>query len=209
MSQDMSSKNEKAMTPASKKNWTMGLILLVSVLPIALAYFAYFTGIGVPKETVNAGKLLPNPMPLNELLDETTAEPFLSDKKWRLFIPLTKNCTEECQNNFYTTRQVHILLGEKSIRVDRIAVNNGGETGKKYFNEISAEHPRLKYLEIDQYKWRDWVNRTNAALYHDNTHYYLLLDQEGNAIMAYNKNQTGNQLLKDIKRALKYSIDYQ
>jgi len=37
----------------------------------------------------------------------------------------------------------------------------------------------------------------------------LLIDQEGFAMMSYTTAQHGNELLKDIKRALKYSIDYQ
>ncbi|SMF55825.1 hypothetical protein SAMN02745866_03560 [Alteromonadaceae bacterium Bs31] len=195
-----------------KNNRTLIAIIVVSVLPIAAAYFMFFTGIGVPEHTVNAGRLLGNPVSLSSLLEEDNAE-FLQhiqqDKKWRLLIPISDECNEACELNLYTTRQVHIRLAQKSVRVERVAVNIGGTVGLRIYNEIKAEHPKLKFINLDAESWQEWLSQSETALSAEQEHFYLLVDQEGNAMMAYHSDVQGNDLLKDLKRALKYSIDFQ
>lgn len=201
------------MTDKPKKNnRTIIAILVVSVLPIVAAYFAFFTGIGVPDHTVNTGKLLPHPLSVKNLLSEGQSE-FLLDlqqnRKWRLLIPIPDMCGTDCQQNLYTTRQVHIRLGEKSVRVERVALNIAGQAGLDYFETIKTEHPRLKLVTVTSEQWRNWLHDSGENLDAQKEHFYLLVDQEGFAMMTYTTAQHGNELLKDLKRALKYSIDFQ
>lgn len=193
----------------AKKNRTLLLMLFVSVLPIAAAYFVYFTGLGVPENRVNAGLLLPTPMPLKALIGESKAETFLDDKKFRLFIPIDEQCGEDCQQNLYVSRQVHIRLGTKSSRVERIAVNIGGEQGQEFYTSIVKEHPKLKLITVSKDAWQDWIAQASSSLSKNADHFYLLLDQEkGNTMMAYNNEQSGNELFEDLKHVLKHSVDY-
>lgn len=192
-----------------KKNWTLTAVIFVSVLPIVAAYFMYFTGIGVPDHTVNAGTLLPKAVNLNTLISTDEFNRILDKKKWRLIVPITTRCNDSCEANLYITRQVHIRLGEKGIRLERVAANIGGDLGLAELDRLSIEHPELKKFSVDRKNWNDWITAARADINIDTDHYYLLVDQEGNAMMSYSNVQTGNELLKDIKRALKYSIDYQ
>ncbi|WP_045856474.1 hypothetical protein [Teredinibacter purpureus] len=195
----------------NKGKLTLIALLSVSILPIAAAYIMFFTGIGVPDNTVNAGTILPKAVNLSTLLDDQSdfARQLKTEKKWRLLIPLPAVCSSSCEQNFYTTRQVHIRLSEKSARVERVAVNIGGEQGQTYFDSIKAEHPNLKMLTLEKHQWVNWLAESGQSLDMSSEPYYLLLDQEGFAMMFYTEQQHGNELLKDIKRALKYSIDYQ
>ncbi|MFT5083682.1 MAG: hypothetical protein ACI9Y1_001727 [Lentisphaeria bacterium] len=212
--------------PLKRSRWTMIAIVVVSLLPITGAYFVYFTGIGVPEHTVNAGLLLTHPVSLVPLLKNSAEENAVrgvggssgeqallnrleSEEKWRLLLPLGAKCDTQCQENLYTTRQVHIRLSEKSGRVERYAVNLNGAEGDKFLDTLSADHPRLKRVTIDQSHWQEWLVGAQTDYDFDGQDYYLLVDQEGFAMMLYTSQTHGNLLLKDLKRALKYSIDYQ
>lgn len=192
-----------------KAKLTLVAIIVVSVLPIAAAYFMFFTGIGVPDHTVNKGQLLPKAIPLEEIVEAEFYNELNQSKKWRLLVPIPKQCADQCQKNLYTTRQVHIRLGEKGLRLERIAANLNGAEGESYLESIRSEHPKLKTFTVDKQSWNRWVEQTGLTLNMQQEHYYFLVDQESFAMMAYTNKQHGNDLLKDIKRALKHSIDYQ
>lgn len=195
-----------------KNNKTLLAIIGVAVLPVLAAYMAFFTGWGVPDNTVNAGQLLPNPIAMNALfkgVDSSVVSDIQTNKKWRIFIPVSADCLEDCQQNLYTTRQVHIRLSEKGKRLERYAINLGGEAGQSYLASIQAGHPYLKIAQADPQHWQSWLAQAQGGLEDGEEHFYFLVDQEGYAMMAYTREQHGNALLKDIKRALKFSIDYQ
>ena len=167
--------------------------MIISVLPVFLAYFIFYTGIGIPKKTVNYGQLIDNPYDLVNLVDENNkheVNQLVLQKKWWLVIPISASCDEICVKNLYTTRQVHIRLDKKSDRIGRIALTD------HFFeiDNIKQQHPYLRIIK-------------NKKITLDTSHYYLV-DQQGKVMMKYDINHTGNELLKDIKRALKYSIDY-
>lgn len=209
MNEQITDLNETMVRSKRSNNKTMIAILFVAVLPIFSAYFMYFTGIGVPENTVNSGVILPTAVNVNELLSEEEKKQIFDKKKWRLLIPMGETCDNFCQQNLYLTRQVHIRLGEKGIRVERIAAILGGENGKKAFSRLSDQHPKLKSFVADKNTWSTWLNKSNPSFSVLPLEYYLLVDQEGKAMMSYTNQQSGNDLLKDIKRALKFSIDYQ
>ncbi len=192
-----------------KNSMTVAAILIVSFLPIAAAYTMFYTGIGVPNNTVNKGILLPIAVSTEKIFEVDFFKEIEADKKWRLVLPVNDNCNQACQENLYITRQVHIRLGEKGTRIERIAVNIGGQTGKNYLASIEQEHPKLKQVSVDKDKWQQWLEESKVDLDFSAEPYYLLLDQQGYAMMYYTNAQHGNDLLKDLKRALKHSIDYQ
>ena len=71
--------------------------------------------------------------------------------------------------------------------------------------KIKAEHPRLKVLELGE----DNIRILQELTAHQDVAAVkaILIDQEGFAMMAYDNHHSGNQLLKDIKRLLKYSYE--
>jgi hypothetical protein len=192
---------------ASKKTipWPFILILAVVIIPVVAAYVAYYTGMGVSDETVNKGILLQPPVHLDQLTDVADEVPELEERKWRLLLPLLAPCTDTCAENLYTTRQVHIRLGEKAERVERLAVNLGGAAGQEQLDAIQADHPRLKHFSVSREQWQHWLNGTNVPASLEQDHYYLLVDQEGYAMMFYTAAHHGNELLDDIKRVLRYT----
>ena len=193
--------------PSSKAKWQLNLIIFVSVVPIFMAYLAYYTGIGVPTSTVNEGELLLPAVQINELRvdDESKLPQFGSDKTWRLFIPVPAQCDKQCQHHLYIARQVNIRLANKTARVERYAVSLGGVDSDGYLQRIKAEYPRMQVVSASLPAWEEWLAGTNLSASVEKAHYYLLADPVGNVMMFYTAAQDGNQLLKDIKRILRHT----
>lgn len=207
---DAAHRRARDSKPSSRK--PLIIILVVSVLPILLAYTMYFTGVGVPSETKNNGYLVSPAIHLSDIKSaevDTLLENWKDDIKWRIMVPLFDTCNAACQQNVYTTRQVHTRLGEKSIRLDRIAVNISGQPSNSYYEAVKSEHPDLAILTVTPQAWDAWINNANIPQYSDGQHYYILVNQENFAMLWYNQDIKGNDLLKDIKHALKYSPDFQ
>jgi len=191
-----------------KAKLTLLAIVAISALPIAAAYISFFTGVGIPVSTVNKGVILDPVLAVKTLLDEEQWQRFEDDKKWRILLPLSETCNQKCQNNFYVTRQVHVRLGEKGTRLERLVLNFGGDANAEFLEGLKSSHPLLRRIDVEPTLWRRWSETLAQYKRETESHFYLLVDQEGHAMMVY-VDQHGNELLKDLKRALKYSIDYQ
>ena len=188
---------------------TLILILIVATLPVVAAYVVYFTGLGMPENTVNSGTLLKHPIHLRELVANASEQKFIDENKWRLVIPITDECDQNCRDILYTTRQVHIRLSEKSSRVSRVGIILNEARQENLESFLTTEHPYLKTIQVNPLTWYQWLDSAQSGLSNLSKDFYLLVDQEGHAMMMYTQKQTGNQLLKDLKRAIKFSIDYQ
>jgi cytochrome oxidase Cu insertion factor (SCO1/SenC/PrrC family) len=183
-------------------------IMLVVLLPMVVAYGMFYTGIGIPTGTANKGILLDPPQAAQDLdlreLDGQEWRPS-GPKKWRWIIPGAAECSETCQQNLYLTRQVHIRLAEKSGRVERIYLLLDEQIDVATQNFLAHEHPHLHVLKAEPARLREAMKAAGIADDVNFDDHYFLMDQEGIVMMAYTPAHTGQQLLDDIKRMLKYS----
>lgn len=201
-------------TPVAEEKATgLGRFQAISViasvlLPMLAAYVVFRTGVGMPESTINQGELLQPPRSIDQLpLSEPGGAPLdlLSEApKWRYLIFPGGDCAAECEKLLYTTRQVHIRLGEKADRVERLLVSAGPLSGELRA-QLREQHPRLRFAVLESTVLDRLLRNTNhPRLERAST---LLVDQRGFAMMVYDNHHSGNQLLKDIKRLLKYSYD--
>ncbi|MBB6520129.1 hypothetical protein [Pseudoteredinibacter isoporae] len=188
-------------------NWQAVLLFGIIALPMILALLIYKTGIGKPGSTINEGVLLTPAKQVDTFAHADTQGQSLlaSGKKWRLLIPYHAACNEACLSNFYITRQVHIRLGEKARRVERVMVSLGAMTPA--LETLLLEHPRLRVMPVDSAVYSNWL--AEASLPEDSNvlEHYFLVDENGFAMMAYSAEHDGNKLLKDIKRVLKFTSE--
>ncbi len=186
-----------------------GISVIASVLlPIAAAYVVFYTGQGMPDGTVNEGELLQPPVNINQLpFIERGGAPLqlgAEKAKWRYLIVPEGDCNADCEKLLYTSRQVHIRLGEKADRVERLLVTASPPTVELQ-QKLQQEHPRLRLVQLGAGALQQLRQQTaNKAIADPRA---LLVDQQGYAMMAYDNDHSGNQLLKDIKRLLKYSYE--
>lgn len=198
------SPNPAAAAARGKGSWQLRLMLLVTVLPLLAAYIAYYTGWGVPDDTVNHGQLLTPVADIKPLLAETSGSPSWTDHTlWHLVLPVAGNCVDDCARNLYTSRQVHIRLGEKSERVERMALALDAEA-EAYLASVAAEHPTLQVLPVDAAAWHAW-QRALPGVDEVTAERFFLIDPQGFAMLAYTAGESGNDLLKDLKRILRFS----
>ncbi|MFC6633922.1 hypothetical protein [Microbulbifer taiwanensis] len=186
-----------------------GISVIASVLlPILAAYVVYYTGLGMPRDTTNQGELLQTPVNISQL--EFTGEGELplqlgaEKPKWRFLILPADNCDSECEKLLYTSRQVHIRLGEKADRVERLLVT-ATPLGAELQQKLQSEHPRLRIVQLPAGALQELKAQTLQGTIAESR--ALLIDQQGYAMMAYDNQHSGNQLLKDVKRLLKYSYE--
>ena len=195
-----------------KRNRLFGLLIICMVVaPMGIAYVMYQTGWGVSSSTTNKGELLNPPLSIqalaleqeNNLLKELFSDKQES-KKWRLLVPITSACGDVCQKNLYTTRQVHIRLAEKAYRVERILLSLD-VLSPTFIAQLDQEHPNTLRPQTNSSEFSRWV--APAKITGKADQYYYLVDQEGFMMMRYDVSHTGQDLLDDIKKLLKFTYD--
>ncbi len=199
--------NSNSPSGSAKGKWQLRAILLVSFVPVVAAYVAYYTGWGVPEGTVNNGLMIAPAVDVKPLMEKSEGDlPKLDAKPvWRFVLPLGEQCNKACENNLYVTRQVGIRLGEKSLRVARMVINFGGKNGSDYLKSIAKDHPNLNVLTVGNMAWQQWLLEGNVTPPAQEAHHYYLMDPQGFVMLRYSDSNTGNELLGDIKRILRYS----
>lgn len=209
MNAEVSSSVGSEKSPVNKK--TSWLMLVAIGLPMIMAYVVFSTGFAMPTGTINKGDLLLPATPLAELTitdRQGDAVDLLSGKKkWRWLIVGNNSCQQACQNNLYLSRQVHIRLGEKALRLERLYLNTDSVYSDALASELKEGHPRLVMAHIDSAQWKKVMSETNAKAFALNGENLYVVDQQGFVMMTYNPSHQGSDLLDDIKRLLKYSYE--
>lgn len=189
------------------------IVMLVVLLPMLIAYLVFYTGVGMPTSTINKGDLVSPPqlitdLPLqaeNGIAWDFNAQP----KKWRLLIPGYRECNDQCRKNLYLTRQVHIRLAEKSVRVERLYLLLADQDPFAQVTRdfLTAEHPHMPVVRVAEQDFKAMLARTDVPANALVDGRYYLMDQEGFIMMSYTPQHEGKELLDDIKRMLKYSYE--
>lgn len=204
--------SERAIDKNQQRRGRMQGILISAIilLPMIAALIIYYSGLGLPSNTVNKGELLNPPFALKSLSNNVTDDISLllerSSKKWRYLIIGGSECDQRCQEQLYLTRQVHIRLGEKAGRVERVYLSVDTPVNEPTATFLQQEHPHIKQWVVSAAAL-DQQLKQSLKQFSSESYPYLLMDQEGFVMMAYNTHHNGNQLLDDIKKLLKYSYE--
>lgn len=197
-------------TPISTtKSRLMGFLVIgVIAAPMIAAYVIYKSGMGIPTATVNKGDLLPQAESISSLLITNSSGEKINlisgKKKWRLIIPASNSCDDICVSNLYTSRQVHVRLGEKARRVERVLLMQSVDQSQSVEDYLLDDHPRLVRAVTNSAALESLLS-SEVSAGRDIYQRYYLMDQEGYIMMSYGSEHSGGELLKDIKRMLKYS----
>lgn len=203
--------NSSPTLTTKNKRWSSWLLLAAIGLPMVMAYVVFSTGLGMPTGTVNKGDLLLPATPLTDInITLENGQPLAlleGKKKWRWLIVGDNSCAKACQENLYLSRQVHIRLGDKAVRLERLYLNTDTAYSPAFAQQLRQQHPRLVMAHVNADEWQQVLQQSNAAdLALDGTHLYVV-DQQGFAMMTYSTSHEGSDLLDDIKRLLKYSYE--
>ncbi len=176
-------------------------IMLLPAMGMGISTWMYFSGY-VPEGRTNNGKLILPPLDFTTLSLTNTGMAFGTeelDGRWALMIVPDENCTEDCEQMLYLSRQVHVALGRESDRVVRLFVQAEGADQNP---EVVKEHPAMEWLNTDLIQTRNYL--LQKAKEQKGSHLYIV-DPLGNIMMHYTVENTGNDILRDMQKLLKLS----
>jgi cytochrome oxidase Cu insertion factor (SCO1/SenC/PrrC family) len=200
----------ETVDPLQKRSRIYGLLIIAIIaLPMLTAYIMYKTGWGIPIDTSNKGTLLQPARAIGELALNNQDDILVrliedENKRWRILVPITKECDEICQNHLYISRQVHIRLAEKAYRVERILLRLDSLSVDAIDN-LKQEHPETIMVDSNIDALNQWLAVSKLPLSAEN--YFYLVDQDGYAMMYYDVDHKGQDLLDDVKKVLKFTYD--
>ena len=177
------------------------LIFLTPIIVLLSSSAMFYSGY-TPEGTVNKGTLLSEPIQLSNLKLKVTSGP-LEDEfpgKWSIVQFVSGDCTENCWETLYSSRQINIRLAKNSDRVVRYLINIGeNNLSSESINKIKDEYPLLNMGEINT----DLVPSSISKKLIDSP--YILFDPLGNGILIYDSTLPSGELLQDIKKVLQNS----
>jgi len=123
--------------------------------------------------------------------------------RWRFVLFAGDACGELCRNDLYYLRQIRILLGRDTARMQNILILGGPLTDS--LREFLRDYPDLAVIE----GYRDPRLRAQFAIdgeaaVGDSPKIYLV-DPDNNLMMHYPAKYDENRVLDDIKRLMKLS----
>jgi hypothetical protein len=178
------------MTAVKKRNsWPLIALLGMAFLPMVLAMFSYFAGIGVPAGRINAGELITPQSSLESWqLNNANGSRWQGKGHWQLLL-VVENCEDSCEVWQHTLGQLKKALGRDRLRVEQ---------------QLVMPLAALDYEANGNDK--SVLLSTQASLENQGV---WLADPMGNLVLRYNLDQPAQalfkDLLKDLKRLLKVS----
>ena len=153
--------------------------------------------------TTNLGELVKPTLDFAPLLSgvEVTEKP-----KWKIVIAGGVGCDNVCQDMLFNSRQVHMLLGKSTRRVERVYLADMTTVDTENLELIKMQHPFLTILPNNIDVFAQTVSESSADWDLQEARYFVVTP-DLKAILYYTKEFDGAGLLDDLKHLLKYSPD--
>ena len=190
------------------------ILLLIGGLPlivILLASWLWFYVVSGKIDlvgmlgTANHGDLISPPLPLQDVALNNSAglkvELFApGNELWRILLPGSASCDENCAGQLYHTRQIRTAMGKYRKRIERIYLTRERAATRTFPGKLRSEHPGLKvlYTPVPAGLWNSLESVAGP-------HAYFLVDPRGWIMMSYHADTAGKDVMADLKFLLKNS----
>lgn len=151
--------------------------------------------------TTNQGQLVKPALDVSSLL---SAIPATEKPKWQVVIAGGDTCDENCKDMLLNTRQIHMLLGKYTGRVQRVFLQGPNQMLDSQW--LKQEHPFLLLDSLDTDKFKQLLTNNSAQWDMTDTRFFVVTP-DNKAILYFTAENDANGLLDDLKHLLKYSPD--
>ena len=151
--------------------------------------------------TTNQGELVSPSVDMSSIFG---ALPQGEAPKWKVVTAGGQGCDQGCEDVLINSRQIHMLLGKYSGRLERIYLPNIADLQLIDTEELQAVHPYLLIHPIDVAALADLLRNTSADWDMLDTRYFVVTP-DYQAVLYYTQQKDGGGLLEDLKHLLKYS----
>lgn len=197
----MNDQSEK--TEPKRKRTQLIIIFAMAIIATMIPYLMYFTGVGVPTGTVNKGNLITEPVSLADMnlrnMDGSALKLAEPPFKFRMVFLVNGNCDDQCRELLFLTRQVHTRLSDKGDQFERLYVDLSEAPSSATQEFLKQEHPKLRYIQGGLMDWQTLLSNTPEVAQPFAGQEYYLTHRYGALSLVYNQEQSGNELLKDLK----------
>ena len=151
--------------------------------------------------TTNQGQLVKPTLDIGALLSQVSQT---EKPKWQIVIVGGNSCGQACEEILYNTRQIHMLLGKYTGRVQRIFLHGPSQMLDPQW--LKQEHPFLQLAQLDSDLFKQLLHDNSADWDMLDTRYFVVTP-DNKAILYFTAENDANGLLDDLKHLLKYSPD--
>ena len=195
-----------------KKNWLINSIWLITIVPLAIAWYMAFTGTGLPGSTKNKGELMPSGLVVPQQLID-------AQQSHLGIVVVSDQCNDLCQQQVYRAQQLYLSMGKHAERLQTVWVSNdtrretteltvnvafkkpGGQAGQST-GLITMETEFKKMAQINDNATFRWFNY-NQVPWQD--HSIFFVDPNGILVLRFDPELPGRDMMSDIKWLLKAS----
>ncbi len=185
----MSDTDKKLETTERRGQRTMLAIFGIAFVPVLLAYLFFFHfPDSLSGSTTNRGVLVQPPLRFSE---------HHHAGYWSLIYIADAQCDQACEGRLYLMRQVTIALGKDARRVHQLLVPTTDAIDETFSALIDTEHPDLTVEWLAQ-------DLVDLGLTSEGDWVYLM-DPMGNIMLRFGPENSGQDMLKDLKHLMKLS----
>ena len=196
------------MTKKSHKKLTLGLFLVVILLPVAFAWMMAKKSERQNFKMTHHGDLI---SPAITLPASTFHEPQTSNtvtaeqlkEKWWVILVAPVQCSAAQEQLFYNLQQMHTALGKSASRVERMLLTleqNATNHCQQYITDKPVKQFSMHLIDFERRLGNVSHNQKMLAMGE-----IFLMDPQGNVMMHYDADTPTQDILKDLKRLLRIS----
>jgi cytochrome oxidase Cu insertion factor (SCO1/SenC/PrrC family) len=189
---------------------TLALLAALFLLPLAMAFCAYYGTDWRPSAHLNHGQLIDPARPLPAVAlplisletrapdaPSATATPFRG--RWSLVYIGGGNCDAACRDTLYVMRQTRLGLNTDMTRVERVFL-----VSRDCCNRVllAREHAGLVVLDASAASQGSLLALFPTT---EREHTLFVVDPLGNLMMSYDARGNPHGLLEDLKKLLRLS----
>ena len=184
-------------------------VIAIFLSPFVGGWFALYV-FEIRPESGNYGELVQPVRKLQWPVLETSEGVRLEsgfDRKWSFLLFTRGSCDESCRANLFYMRQIRVLLGRNTERLQNVLVSAKPLTAE--LREFLSEYPNL--IVIDNYSG----DNGDGDLYQQfqlpglesvgSSAKMYLVDPDDNLMMHYPADNDQNRVLEDIRKLMKLS----